>query len=313
MYNKVIEKLILEKKGFKDIVIFSSKPGLYALFFTGKDFLIDDCNPLADEIIYIGKTEKSQKSRDLNTHFQSGRTGSSTLRRTVGALLRKRNNLIPIQRNTTDYARNRRSHYKFDSKSEELITEWMVNNLGLSFFEFVGTPSELDILESHVIKAISPVFNIDRKNTLNPYRKYILEMRKNCANEAFAGSVNLNLHTQLRQTQNNNAIGRDLGSVGKYYNLWRSVIARLLEDHESFQVLKITLNQSDFEEVGNRKSYSFNLETIDGIETNNISGSAVARDLLKAINDSGHNKVKLNKGKFRFQMGKDFHLKISRV
>src|SRR5690554_342466 len=86
------------KLPFSKIYSFSDDPGIYAIFFTGKNFPIKDYFPGEDEILYIGKTESSSRSRDLKTHFASGKTGSSTLRRTLGALLREELLLKPVPR-----------------------------------------------------------------------------------------------------------------------------------------------------------------------------------------------------------------------
>ena len=72
------------------------------------------------------------------------------------------------------------------------------------------------------------------------------------------------------------------------------------------------LNFEDFALVGNRKSYSFNLEFDDGIVSNNISGSAVARDLAGVLTKSSFIKPVLNNGYFKFQMDKNFNLWISK-
>ena len=75
----------------------------------------------------------------------------------------------------------------------------------------------------------------------------------------------------------------------------------------------IVLNAKDFALVGNRKSYSLNLEFDDGIVSNNISGSAVARDLAEVLSTSSSVKSILKTGYFKFQMDKNFTLSISKL
>ena len=75
----------------------------------------------------------------------------------------------------------------------------------------------------------------------------------------------------------------------------------------------IVLNAKDFALVGNRKSYSFNLEYDDGVVSNNISGSAVARDLAAELSNSSSVKYILKTGYFKFRMDNNFTLWISKL
>jgi hypothetical protein len=58
---------------------FSPNPGIYAVGYTGDNFPFPTGENVVNngDIIYIGKTEKSQKSRDAQTHFKSGKTAYS--------------------------------------------------------------------------------------------------------------------------------------------------------------------------------------------------------------------------------------------
>ena len=104
------------------------------------------------------------------------------------------------------------------------------------------------------------------------------------------------------------------GSQGKYSNIWRNAlptISEILGSSESSG--SIALNFEDFALVGNRKSYSFNLEFDDGVVSNNISGSAVARDLAAELSNSSSLKSILKTGYFKFRMDKNFTLWVSRI
>jgi hypothetical protein len=72
--------------------------GLYAVYGDG-----EARNTLAlgssDVPLYVGKAERSLASRDVHTHFATGRTGSSTLRRSMAALLRSELDLHAVPRN----------------------------------------------------------------------------------------------------------------------------------------------------------------------------------------------------------------------
>jgi hypothetical protein len=117
----------------------------------------------------------------------------------------------------------------------------------------------------------------------------------------------------VEYVRKNLKIKRKTASQGKYSKIWRNVlptISEILGNPESSG--NIALNSEDFALVGNRKSYSFNLEFEDGVVNNNISGSAVARHLAGVLTRSSIIKPVLNKGYFKFKMDKDFILWISK-
>ena len=103
------------------------------------------------------------------------------------------------------------------------------------------------------------------------------------------------------------------GSKGKYINIWQNALPAISEIIGSSDSSgSIMLNSKDFALVGNRQSYSFNLEFDNGIVSNNISGSAVARDLATELTSSGSIKSVLNNGYFKIRMDKNFTLWISK-
>ena len=103
------------------------------------------------------------------------------------------------------------------------------------------------------------------------------------------------------------------GSQGKYSNIWRNALPTISEFlSSSGSSGSIELSSRDFSLAGDRKNYSFNLEFDDGVVSNNISGSAVARDLAGVLTKSSFIKPVLNNGYFKFQMDKNFNLWISK-
>ena len=104
------------------------------------------------------------------------------------------------------------------------------------------------------------------------------------------------------------------GSQGNYSNIWRNELTTISEVlSSSASSGSITLNFEDFALVGNRQSYSFNLEFDDGVVSNNISGSAVARDLAAELSNSSSIKSILKTGYFKFQMDNNFTLWVSLI
>ena len=175
---KTIEELRFNLTPFNDIEYFSKLPGIYAVAYTGKNFPIslNEQDLYEGEIIYIGKTTKSARSRILNTHFKTGRTGSSTLRRSIGAILRERLNLTPVKRGLSHSGVR---DFKFIDESERLLTTWMVENLSVSFVPCNHGKRLLNELESDIIYILNPILNIS-KNSRNDKRFIIKELRKKC-------------------------------------------------------------------------------------------------------------------------------------
>jgi len=226
MNNEIIRSLI-KKKSYHAISSFSKSPGIYALFFHGSEFPLPGYNPKEDEIIYLGKTESSQASRDRDTHFSSGKTGSSTIRRTFGALLREKLELKPIIRSQSDIIKGRISHYKFDQLSEEKLTKWMVQNLGLSFYEVKASASEIDRLETHLIQIQKPILNIDRKTSNKPWKTKIQAKRKETGHLAYknreeAIEIPIRLKQEIKTATRIISDGSNV--VHKYESIWKNYV-----------------------------------------------------------------------------------------
>jgi hypothetical protein len=96
----VIQLLRKSEIPYLKTTIFSQLPGIYALFYIGDNFPFVGCNVSTHQIIYIGKTESSQEKRDAKTHFTSGKTGSSTVRKSIGSILCKLEKLNQSQEMT---------------------------------------------------------------------------------------------------------------------------------------------------------------------------------------------------------------------
>lgn len=290
MTKSIIEELVSQRRPYSHTGAFSSEPGIYALFFVGKEFPLAGCYPKEGEIIYIGKTESSQASRDRDTHFASGKTGSSTLRRSFGAMLRKEMNLKPIPRGQADIEKNRTSHFKFDGPSEEKLTKWMRSNLGLSFYPYNRSKSEIDELETELIQELTPILNIDRKNAANPFKPVIQLLRKETGLIAYGNPMPSKpkatpvSKAKLETPQKPKIMSAiDTSAVHKYEDIWKQLVPKITEAVTAGKSLELNLGRTAFDRVGNRKSYSFRLDLNNGRVANNIGGSAVARDLARVL------------------------------
>lgn len=317
--NPNLREVILHLKSnatlYRSIKNFSDQPGIYALFFVGNEFPLKQVQPSKDQIVYIGKTESSQISRDRNTHFASGKTGSSTLRRSFGAMLMKDLSLKPIPRSKSNSSTERTSHYKFDKPSEEKLTQWMQENLGLSFYPFPCGKKAIDNLETQLIDDLRPILNIDRKNPQNPYGSLIRSLRKITGLKAYNTSLDLNTDTIVTPTIFTSAkqvTNKDLSTytIHKYEDIWTNILSDIILAVEEKTNKYICFNKATFDRAGNRKSYSFRVDLIDNKVSNNIKGSAVARDLARVVNNSSKFRLAAKNKHVVFKLSKDLVLSI---
>jgi hypothetical protein len=305
--NKIIIHLIRSSKPFNQITDFSDQPGIYAFFFYGKKFPIEGHTPRQGEIIYIGKTESSQQKRDADTHFATGKTGSSTVRKSFGSLLIDTLKLKPEPRSQSDIDAGRTFHFKFDHSSEERLTSWMKENLGLSFYEYKGNVKDIELLETRLIQEVVPVINID-KNHNNPYLHTLKKARKEAASRAYSGVKVKSMIKATKQPMQRTFIKEH---IHKYEDLWKMALPQIIEILKSQSNGEFELRKEYFDQVGNRKSYSFNLELKDGRVVNNIGGSAVARDLARVMLDNNDVKTTLKGRHVKIRMDKQYTVYIT--
>jgi hypothetical protein len=93
----------------------------------------------------------------------------------------------------------------------------------------------------------------------------------------------------------------------KYLPVIRLHLKRSLAEEQQFK-----LNITDFESAGERgkSGYTFNLQIENGKVTNNISGSAVARDLFELLKEDEIIKAFLQNRSVKISVGKSFVLSI---
>lgn len=161
-----IQQLYASRKPHKDLgPLITQTPGLYCFFVDSPDCLRGTLltNHPANEPLYVGKSEESLYKRDLDTHFTEGKSGSSTVRRSFGAVLRKSLGLIPIRRGFTGKAQDFRS-YQFDHASEQRLSAWMREYLWLGWCEVNTNPGNLVHIEKAVIQRLNPPLNLTHSN-----------------------------------------------------------------------------------------------------------------------------------------------------
>lgn len=132
--------------------------GLYAIY--GDDGAPQqlglDGQPSASAL-YVGKAEDSLVSRDLKTHFSTGKTGRSTVRRTFAALLRDRLDLKAVPRNLE--RPDGSAHYALEPGGDQRLTEWMYEHLTLAVWV---KPEDVRLreVERAVLRAWQPPLNL---------------------------------------------------------------------------------------------------------------------------------------------------------
>lgn len=150
-------------------------PGLYAIFLNDQRKL----DPEAEEkeiVLYVGSSS-DLKAREFESHFTSENTGFSTLRRSIGAILKDELNLSAYPRSSGSSESNIRN-YKFNSDGEDRLTDWMMENLEIGVCPLVNYQDT----EKEVINKLQPLLNLTHWD--NPNRKQIKRLRKECAEEA---------------------------------------------------------------------------------------------------------------------------------
>lgn len=155
-------------------------PGLYAVH--GDALVWEELgltSPGDARPLYVGKAEDSLAGRDVGTHFKSGRTGSSTVRRSLAALLRVPLDLRAQPRNPAkpDHFAN----FGLEPAGDERLTAWMCENLRLATWPSpAGT--NLGMMESAVLGTLEPPLNIDKVRTV--WRPQVQRAREHMADEA---------------------------------------------------------------------------------------------------------------------------------
>lgn len=124
------------------------RPGLYAVH--GEVAVWQELGlgePTDARPLYVGKAERSLASRDVNTHFATGKTGSSTLRRSLAGLLATQ--LASEGRPRNPAKPERFANFGLEASGDELLTGSMVTHLRLAVW---SSPDDviLDAVEAAV-------------------------------------------------------------------------------------------------------------------------------------------------------------------
>src|SRR5690606_38147520 len=122
-------------------------------------------------------------SRDVNTHFSTGKTGSSTLRRSLAGLLADQLALEGRPRNLAKPERF--ANFGLEASGDERLTDWMVTHLRLAVWP-APDGAILDAVETAVLAELLPPLNVAKVST--PWRPLVRAGRRRLAAEAEAWS-----------------------------------------------------------------------------------------------------------------------------
>jgi hypothetical protein len=151
--------------------------GLYAIFLK-KASLLPGIEVGQSGLLYIGKSEWSLEARN---HFDYQNSASSTLRRSLGAILKQELKLSAFPRGFRKNAGPRDiQNYRFDEKGEIALSKWMNDNLEFSYL--LLKKDHIKTSERQHIQKHDPPLNISLSK--NPMRMKLAELRKLCREEA---------------------------------------------------------------------------------------------------------------------------------
>ncbi len=132
--------------------------GLYAVHGSSAAWAALGLGPPPDaRPLYVGKAEDSLAARDVRTHFETGKTGSSTLRRSLAALLADQLDLVAMPRNPARPGYF--SNYGLEPEGDARLTVWMRAHLTLAVWP-APAGTLLAMVEGAAITKLSPPLNL---------------------------------------------------------------------------------------------------------------------------------------------------------
>ena len=213
-------------------------PGLYAVH--GGPSVWQELGlgePPDDRPLYVGKAERSLADREVRTHFSTGKTGSSTLRRSLGGLLADELRLEGQPRNLSNPEGF--ANFGLEDAGDARLTEWMLEHLRLAVWP---SPADvvLDQFETLILTRLTPPLNLDK--VVTPWRALVLSGRRRLADQARArtpaspaGPIMASGEATRRRPSSTGRTGRVVGidAAGKYG--WLGVVL----DGECFQAARL--------------------------------------------------------------------------
>jgi hypothetical protein len=163
------------------------RPGLYAVHGAAEVWHeLGLGEPPDGRPLYLGKAEGSLASRDVDTHFSTGKTGSSTLRRSLAGLLAEQLALEGRPRNPAKPERF--ANFGLEASGDGRLTSWMVSRLRLAVWPAPDSVI-LDLVETAALVELLPPLNVAKVST--PWRPLVQAGRRRLATQAEAWATGL--------------------------------------------------------------------------------------------------------------------------
>ena len=141
-------------------VLVAKRAGLYAFYGDERAWSELELTPaFAGQPLYVGKAEKSLQGRDVGTHFATGKTGSSTVRRSLAALLADDLGLVPVPRNLAKPDGS--ANFALEPAGDARLSDWMERRLLLATW-VKPDGVLLDDVETAVVRRLRPPLNLDK-------------------------------------------------------------------------------------------------------------------------------------------------------
>jgi hypothetical protein len=165
------------------------KAGLYALHAPLAVWEELGLDPASDDRpLYVGKSESSLAGRDAGVHFgytsdsrATSVTGSSTVRRSLAALLRDSHGFRGVPRNPQKPGHF--ANYGLTREQDALLSEWMRDRVRLACWPLpAGCHEALKLIEKEVFRLRLPPLNL--KDVVTRWKPQIEAARRVLAAEA---------------------------------------------------------------------------------------------------------------------------------
>lgn len=186
--NKAIMRQLKMNRGTiidndRDIEIKNKGKSIYAFFLSENSTLMEFGGP--NQLLYLGITERGINDREFKEHLKTGKTGKSSFRRSVGAILKKDLNLSAIPRSKTAEKKYAAS-YKFDELGEKKLTKWVKDNCTFSHYHPNRNydRNALEAIEDELTIAYGPTLNLaGQTKKFNECADALDDLREICRSE----------------------------------------------------------------------------------------------------------------------------------
>jgi hypothetical protein len=255
---KAAEKLVPSQPGLYSLFVdkATSLPGIYGEELVGRE----------TTLLYIGKAATSLVSRLVEQDLCH--RSPSTFFRAIGPILGFR----PVSGSLA--GKSNQNNYKFSRTDTDSIASWISSHL-LVKWVLHSSPETIEpwVIGEHA-PLLNTIYNPRPLPELAALRKECRQISQRvseaCPMPSADGPIVVAKH------------GR--GRPGKYTAMWESLLPTIRAALAKCDPPQgVILDRAALEQLGRRKSYTFRISYSRGNVTNNLGGSAIARDLDRVL------------------------------